>query len=385
MATTVGKRTAGIAELFDKETSKRVGYRAFFRRPDGKETSLDWPTKEAARLFLAQVRVDKRSGTYVTPEQARTTVRDYGERWRKAKTHRQSSAEVVERALRLHLYPTFGDRAIGSVERHEMKEWLKDLAARRKPNSVRSIWGWASSLFAEAVDDGYLPRSPCRGVRLKLAETPPIVLPTQDEILAIVAELPPRWAALGLVAAQTGLRPGELLGLCAEQVHAVPPSISVDRQLRGAEVVMETKNKSSRRLVPIDEVTVQVLAAHMAQYPPGDGGLLFCRPDGKHMSRRAVSETWKRAVLRARIGRRVRLHDMRHYYATGLVADQVNLKAAQKHLGHSKASVTLDTYAHAQPEDDDKTRASVARRWSVPKSAVSTRYGQPVQRSDQGK
>lgn len=53
------------------------------------------------------------------------------------------------------------------------------------------------------------------------------------------------------------------------------------------------------------------------------------------------------------------LHDLRHFYASLLIKHRENVKTVQKRLGHSKPSITLDTYTHLWPDDEDTTRAAV--------------------------
>ncbi len=55
-----------------------------------------------------------------------------------------------------------------------------------------------------------------------------------------------------------------------------------------------------------------------------------------------------------------RLHDLRHYYASGLIAAGCDVVTVQKALGHSSASVTLNTYAHLWPDAADRTRTAAA-------------------------
>ncbi|MFT4232909.1 MAG: tyrosine-type recombinase/integrase [Leucobacter sp.] len=55
----------------------------------------------------------------------------------------------------------------------------------------------------------------------------------------------------------------------------------------------------------------------------------------------------------------VRLHDLRHFYASGLIANGCDVVTVQQALGHAKATTTLNTYSHLWPTAEDKTRAAV--------------------------
>lgn len=53
------------------------------------------------------------------------------------------------------------------------------------------------------------------------------------------------------------------------------------------------------------------------------------------------------------------MHDLRHFYASALIKHRESVKTVQKRLGHSKASITLDTYTHLWPDGEDTTAAAV--------------------------
>jgi exodeoxyribonuclease V alpha subunit len=56
----------------------------------------------------------------------------------------------------------------------------------------------------------------------------------------------------------------------------------------------------------------------------------------------------------------IRLHDLRHFYASGLIAAGCDVVTVQRALGHAKASTTLETYSHLWPSAEDKTRKAAA-------------------------
>jgi integrase len=57
----------------------------------------------------------------------------------------------------------------------------------------------------------------------------------------------------------------------------------------------------------------------------------------------------------------VKLHDLRHFYASGLIAARRDVVTVQRALGHSSTTVTLNTYAHLWPSAQDRTRTAAAR------------------------
>jgi integrase len=54
-----------------------------------------------------------------------------------------------------------------------------------------------------------------------------------------------------------------------------------------------------------------------------------------------------------------RYHDLRHYFASLLIASGADVKTVQARLRHASAKTTLDTYGHISPDRDESTRAAV--------------------------
>ena len=63
---------------------------------------------------------------------------------------------------------------------------------------------------------------------------------------------------------------------------------------------------------------------------------------------------------RDKVGIKYRLHDLRHFYASGLSAAGCDVLTVQRALGHSSALITLDTYCHLWPDANDRTREAAA-------------------------
>ena len=101
------------------------------------------------------------------------------------------------------------------------------------------------------------------------------------------------------------------------------------------------------------------LAAHLARYGPGPGGLIFTNTYGRPLLRNTVGEMWHRAADIAQLPTWATFHDLRHFYASLLIDRGCSVKAIQSRLGHQSAVETLDTYGHLWPDSDDETRDAV--------------------------
>jgi hypothetical protein len=129
-----------------------------------------------------------------------------------------------------------------------------------------------------------------------------------------------------------------------------------------------------------------LLADHVAEHCPGerrDRWLIAGSVPGRPVPRATLTSAWRRACLAAGISGVV-LHDLRHYYVSGLIAAGCDVVTVQRALGHAKATTTLGTYAHLWPTAEDRTRAA-AEGLALASLAISwycVRTARVLQRSD---
>ena len=106
---------------------------------------------------------------------------------------------------------------------------------------------------------------------------------------------------------------------------------------------------------------VTVLARHVEELV-GVGGdrWLFPGEDGaRPLHQNSAGYHWRRARETAGLPG-LRFHDLRHFYASGLIAAGCDVVTVQRALGHGSATVTLSTYAHLWPSAEDRTRKAAA-------------------------
>jgi integrase len=90
-----------------------------------------------------------------------------------------------------------------------------------------------------------------------------------------------------------------------------------------------------------------------------DQGLVFCGEDGSPLPPGAVSQRFAVRVRRAGLPN-IRLHDLRHTYATLALSAGIHPKVVQERLGHSTVTMTLDLYSHAVPSMEEEAAQKVA-------------------------
>ena len=288
---------------------------------------------------------------------------EYAEQWRAGQVHRPSTAAQAETYLRLHAYPTLGRPA---DRRHPPKRdpGLGEVAERRAgAGSVEVVYRWVSTIFKAAVGDRLIAASPCIRIALPKRTASKVVPLSVGDVEALAAAVPDRYRALIVFAAGMGLRQAECFGLTVDRVDFLRRTVRVDRQLvavrGGVPEFGPPKTMAGFRTVPMPQVICTVLAAHLARYGPGPGGVVFTNAMGNPLWRSAVNEMWHRAAKTSGLPTWATFHDLRHFYASLLIAKGCSVKAVQSRLGHQSAMETLDTYGHLWPDSDDETRVAV--------------------------
>jgi integrase len=335
--------------------------------------------KSDADRRAAEVQTDNSRGQFIDPADAKIRFRDYAESWRAAQPHRHGTVASAEQNLRLHIYPTFGDRYIRTIRQTEVQGWLTGLTREGggtlSVSTARLVFQKCKVIFNAAVADGIVTRSPCVGVKLPKLPVKKVVPLIPAQVLALAAAMPDRYRALVITGAGTGLRAGELYGLRVCDVDFLRRELHVEQQLqrRGDEVyACPPKTASSHRTVPLSSVVGEVLAAHLAAYPqPDREGLIFRNDKGGPINAsRFYKHVLGPAVAAAGLPKGTGLHALRHFYASVLIAARESIKVVSERLGHTNAAMTLGVYAHLMPDTEESTRKAVDDALNLPSAPI---------------
>jgi integrase len=337
-----------------------------------------FPTRRAAQAVLTETLTNLAEQTYVAPSRL-----NFGEyvtsRWLPAIEGelRPSTFASYSRNLRLHVLPEVGRVSLQSLDAGTLTALYQRLARDGRKDhvhgtglsatTVRYIHTIVRSALQTAVEWDLLIRNPAdrtkpprpraQADRHKKINTWP------REVLAafLTATTGTRLHPLWLLLATTGLRRGEALGLTWRAVDLSAGRLSVIRSLvdveYGRPVWSDPKTSRGRRSVALDPATLAALKTLRAEqlqerllvgadYAEHD--LVFARAEGgpRHPDRTAAAfrETVARLGLPA-----IRLHDLRHTWATLALEAGVHPKVVQERLGHANVSITLDLYSHVAP------------------------------------
>ena len=353
-------------------------YRVRYVDPDGAERSRSFDRKGDAKAFETDVEADLQRGQYRDPRAGKVTLRKYAEGWLASRTFGESTRETVEQRLRLHIVPPLGSKAVAQITPSVVQAWLRGLDAA--PSTAGVLLSLLSAILSAAVDDGLIAANPvqARSVKAPRVERRRVEPWPAGQVAAIRAGMPEQYAAMADCGSGLGMRQGEVLGLAAGDVDFLRRIVHVRRQVKrvGSRLVFGPPKGLKERTVPLPESVALALAGHIRQHPatavtlpwqaPGGkavtASLLFTTSGGAAISRNVWNETaWHPALRSAGLtpGRDQGFHQLRHHYASTLLAGGVDVRSLADALGHADPGFTLRTYTHLMPDSADRIRAAI--------------------------
>ena len=237
----------------------------------------------------------------------------------------KSHIETVESHLRVHLVPFFGDRPVDRIGEEQVTRLVIGLRrSGQAPKTTRNIMSTLHSLFELAVRRRWAGENPCKRIDLPAARpSGDIRFLTQPELTAVLTRGVPDddcgriERPLYLMAAMTGLRLGELIGLRWGDLDLHALKVRVRQAFVRGEFKPPKSVRGSRGVPLAAELEVALVALRRDSDFASDEDLVFAHPaTGEPMDRAAVRKRFQRACRRADV-RVVRFHDLRHTFGTG--------------------------------------------------------------------
>ncbi|GAA2690559.1 MULTISPECIES: tyrosine-type recombinase/integrase [Actinosynnema] len=259
-----------------------------------------------------------------------------------------------------------------AVQRYRAGRFPTKPAPGLSAKTVKSVHIMLSSAFTTAVVWKYTSGNPAALVK------PPSVprrshntWTPQEMTRFLEVARTDRLYALWVLMASTGMRRSEVCGLRAPALDLVSGTIRMTstRVVAGGKAKDGSgKSARSRRQLALDRFTVQALRVHLAQLDQDkrdwgagyqDVGLVFCWETGKPIYPDTLTERFNRLVDLAGVPQ-IRLHDVRHSYATIALRSGVHPKIVSSRLGHSTVAFTLDTYSADVPDLDRQAAEDIS-------------------------
>ena len=353
------RRGRGEGSIFQRDDGLWVGRISLGYDAQGKrmQKTVYGKTKAEVQEKLEKLKQDPTTG--LPQDIEKLTVATYMTRWLEDTarlTIRETTYASYEIIIRLHITPEIGHLRLNKLTPAHLQQLYARKLEELSPRTVQIIhailhralkqahrWDMVQQNVAAAVDR---PKAPKKETQF--------LTPEQVEQFWQVAEQD-RLYALYVLAATTGMRQGELLGLQWPDIDLAQTTLSVKRTLiniSGTPTTGEPKSTAGRRAITLPEIAVQALRDHrkrMLAEGLTASPWVFCDTKGgpihkQNLVRRSFKPLLKEAELPD-----IRFHDLRHTAATLLLAKGVHPKVVQERLGHSSVNLTLDTYSHLMP------------------------------------
>jgi integrase len=340
-------------------------------------------TKGEAKAALSLMRGDRQRGVFIAPDKV-TLGSFLVHEWLPAKAGslRPSTLSSYEGLVRNYVLPHLGGVRLQGVDAGMLNRLYADLLstgrtqARRglgaglSPKTVRNVHGMLAKAFSDALRWGRLQRNPADAADQPKGGSPEMRCWTADQLRTFITSVSEhRWSGIWALMATTGMRRGEVLGLRWTDVDLDAGTLTIrSTRIRYGSVTSTStpKTQAGNRTISVGPVVVAALRSWRAvqaqdQLLMGAGwlnqaGLVVTLANGSPINPEAYSNLFVKLVRRASLPM-IRLHDLRHSYATSALASGVPIKVLSQRLGHADITVTLKIYAHVLAGDDQAAAA----------------------------
>lgn len=339
-----------------------------------------YETKKEAETALAEILGKMQRGEYVQP--SKRTLANFLNEWMNGqRSHlKPGTWQSYKTNVDAYIIPRLGTLKLQDITPGLLDAFYAELetGGRRarqgglSRRTVRFTHAIIRKALSDAVRQNQIPRNPAELARPPKHETPEMRTWNAEELTRFLSHVKEdRYFAAYRLAAMTGLRRGELLGLRWGDVDVEAGRLSVRQALLSVrnKLIRSTPKTGKGRSVSLDPETVAALRqwktrqakerlAFEGEWPDHD--LVFTREDGEPVHPDRFSRDWFAQHVKAAGLRPIRLHDLRHTHATLALQAGIHPKQVSSRLGHATVSITLDIYSHAVPEMDEEAAVRVA-------------------------
>lgn len=254
---------------------------------------------------------------------------------------------------RVQKYMPFAGTPISQISKQTLLEWYVDLIKRddigvRTKNSCISL---VKSVFRFANEFYNVPNTAVVLKTLKLPKQKEMVVWTVEEFNQFIQHTEGHYRNIFTFMYCTGLRRGEALALCKDDFDLEKGTVRIWHQIRKySDGFQPLKTESSERTLKLPQHVlnaVRPLVMACSDERPFVFGGDVSIPTATLQKKFADG-------IKASGVKKIRIHDLRHSFATNAINNGCNIVAVSKYLGHSNIQQTLETYTHLLEKTDDE-------------------------------
>jgi integrase len=355
-----------VAHVERRRTANgQVRWDVRYRAPDAKERSRTFRTRKEAERFEASVRVTLDDSTWIDPRAGKLKLRTYAGEWLATRPAlKPRTRQTYTDQLRIHVYPTLGDKELKQVTPQDVRLWHAGLsAAGLSANTAAKCYRLLRTIMSTAVSDELIARNPCqiRGASIERASERPTISAAQ--VWELADAVGTRYRCAVLLAGFMGLRVGELLGLERRHVDLHGAWLHIQQQeqelRQGERIVTTPKSLAGRRSLSIPTFLIDELEDHMRDYVHDEpAARIFVGEKGGTLRRHVLHKKWDSARVEVGLPEGFRFHDLRHTANTLTAMTGASTRELMHRMGHASSDAAL-RYQHATTARDVELAAAL--------------------------
>jgi integrase len=319
--------------------------------------------KEVARK-MTDLKQKLFNGSYI--QQSEITVKEWFNKWNDGRKNTVSYAtyRAYKSVIENHIKSELGPIKLKDLKTRHIQELLNDRFDNGLTSgTVKLIYAVTNTGLKQAVKERVIYNNPAQAVELpKKQEESNFNTWNKDQVNKFLNHAKDhKYYIIYLLAINTGMRRGESVGVKWKDINFKKKKLEVNRQVIRTDegiVLKKTKTKAGQRIIPLTEEVIKELKRHKIKQSEnklafGDNynynNLVSCNRLGEVLNPDHVFTEFKELIKEAGVPD-IRLHDLRHTFATLFLEAGGSIKVLQQILGHSSISVTMDTYSHVTDE-----------------------------------
>jgi integrase len=270
--------------------------------------------------------------------------------------HKPSTQANLRSHLRKYITPFFGTLSVRDVRPDTVQAFISSI--RANPKTVRNVFVTFQMLWKSARAWQYVAHDALDGVVLPKRRKPRRFFFTQEEAGRILAAAEEPYRTFYWLAAELGLRAGEICGLRLDDLNLELRQVEV-RQSAWRGKLQDPKTENATRAFAISPNLSEHLRQFILKWRPNAQRLLFASRNGTPWDQNLLVKRKLRPLLDSLGIQRCGLHAFRHFSASMMDRLNAPLKLRQQRLGHSDVEMTLGVYSHVAKEDDLRVAAQL--------------------------
>lgn len=302
---------------------------------------------------------------------ANTPFEVFIDEWLSSKSSaiKKTTWNLYECVIRNHIKPALGKFGLSDLSPQKIQSFYRSKEQSGVGDrTICVIHTILNSSLDKAVTFGAIHTNPVQATTPPVYETPEMEVYSEYEITQLLLAVKgTSIEALIHMAITTGIRQSELLALRWSDIDWARNSISIQRQLKrkheNHDYFSSLKTKAGRRTITLGITLTDKLREHLRQQIESkkdignrwdENDLIFPSNIGTPINQRNLLRTFKLIIQKSGL-REIRFHDLRHTAASLMLNHGISPLIVAKRLGHSKVSITLDTYGHLLPGMQQET------------------------------